>query len=261
MKGRCYNPKTNGYKYYGGKGITVCEEWLNSSKAFYKWALNNGYESNLTIDRIENDGNYEPDNCRWATHKEQQNHKTNNVFVEINGETKTASQWTEETGISSSAIINRLGKGKDIFDDYSHVKVNINGEIKTIVELSSEYNIPYSAILDRYHKGCSSEDLIRDLEPRETKHVEINGEIHTITEWAEISGLTREIIINRIAYGWNINDLLKPRTRVGRRKYIEINGVSRMVDEWCSIAGISKVTWYERIKKGFKGNDLLAPAK
>jgi len=261
MKGRCYNPKTNGYKYYGGKGITVCDEWLKDSKKFYTWALNNGYEDNLTIDRIENDGNYEPDNCRWATHKEQQNNKTNTIYIEYDNEIKPLTQWSEETGIKSYTIKNRSEKGKDILEDQHFIKINMEGEIKTMKELSEEYNIPYYVIQDRYHKGLEGNELIKDLEPRETKHVEINGEIHTITEWAEISGLTREIIINRIAYGWNINDLLKPRTRVGRRKYIEINGVSRMVDEWCSIAGISKVTWYERVKKGFKGNDLLAPAK
>jgi len=261
MRQRCYNPNAKSYKYYGDKGVIICDEWLKDRKTFYNWALSNGYEENLTIDRKDTNGNYEPNNCRWITHKEQQNNKTNNVFIEHEGEVKTVSQWSEETGISGNSIKGRYEKGKNIMEDYFHIKISINGEIKTLIELSEEYEIPYSAMLDRYHKGCSSEDLIRDLEPRETKHIEINGEIHTITEWAEISGLTREIIINRIAYGWNINDLLKPRTREGRKKYIEINGTSHTVPEWCDIIGISPVGMYNRIKKGLKGNDLLAPAK
>ena len=71
MKQRCYNPKATHYERYGGRGITVCDEWLNDFQPFYDWAVNNGYSDDLTIDRINNDGNYQPDNCRWTTMQEQ----------------------------------------------------------------------------------------------------------------------------------------------------------------------------------------------
>lgn len=71
MKKRCYNPNFVSYNRYGGRGITVCEEWRNSSSSFYRWAINNGYSDDLSIDRIDNDGNYEPSNCRWTTSKVQ----------------------------------------------------------------------------------------------------------------------------------------------------------------------------------------------
>lgn len=77
MKNRCYQPTHNRRKYYGEKGVKMCNEWLNDFMAFYNWAIANGYKDNLTIDRINGDGDYEPSNCRWATYKEQaQNRKT-----------------------------------------------------------------------------------------------------------------------------------------------------------------------------------------
>jgi len=156
MKYRCYNPKDKRYKYYGGKGITVCDEWLENRREFFEWAINNGYEDSLTIDRKDSNGNYSPDNCRWATYEEQANNRTNNVFIEVDGITKTIPQWSKETGLSIGLIRNRFENGeKDLFrePEESLIKVKINGEYKSLYELSDISGIPYSAIYQRYNSG------------------------------------------------------------------------------------------------------------
>lgn len=107
MKQRCYDKNYRKYKNYGGRGITICDEWLDDFGAFYDWAMNNGYRDDLTIDRIDANGNYEPSNCRWITNVEQQNNKTNNVLLTYNGETKTAMQWSNELNINIHTIYTR----------------------------------------------------------------------------------------------------------------------------------------------------------
>lgn len=113
---RCYNPKSNRYHRYGERGITVCDEWRENPLAFHNWAIKNGYGENLTLDRIDNDGPYNPDNCRWITMKEQLNHKSNNRNVTINGVTKTVAQWADSNGIKIGTIYSRLKRGWDIVD-------------------------------------------------------------------------------------------------------------------------------------------------
>ena len=260
MKQRCYNPKATSYKRYGGRGILICKEWLDNSDNFYNWALNNGYQDDLTIDRKDVNGNYEPDNCRWANLLVQANNRTDTVFIECDGEVKTVSQWSHEIGVSGSTIKNRFEKGMPILEDWSRIiEINLNGEIKTIKELSEESGIPYGVIKERIRRGWEAKHLTKDLEINETKYIEINGKIHTATEWAKISGLSRETILMRIQYGWKNEDLLKPKIYERTKKRIEIEGVSHTIDEWCEIVGISRNGFNLRIKKGLKGKELLAP--
>jgi hypothetical protein len=111
MKDRCLNSNIDDYKSYGGRGIKICDVWLNDFMVFYDWAIKSGYSEKLTLDRIDVNGNYEPSNCRWATRSQQNNNKRDNVLIEINGETKTITQWSKLKGISRTEIRRRLEKG------------------------------------------------------------------------------------------------------------------------------------------------------
>ena len=109
---RCYNPKISSYPNYGGRGITVCQEWRDDFKVFYDWCMQNGWNDNLEVDRYpNNDGNYEPDNCRLTTCKNNCNNKRTNVKLTINGVTKTATQWAEQYNQHRSLVARRIRLG------------------------------------------------------------------------------------------------------------------------------------------------------
>lgn len=109
MKRRCVSPKVERYSSYGGRGISVCEEWQRF-EPFFEWAIENGYQDGLSIDRIDVDGNYEPVNCRWVTLKEQSNNKTNSRYVELYGEKKTISEIAEQYKLPYEMVYQRITK-------------------------------------------------------------------------------------------------------------------------------------------------------
>lgn len=115
MKTRCYNDNEPAYPRYGGRGITIHESWLTDYVAFKSWALSNGYSNELTIDRIDNDGNYEPGNCRWITRKEQNRNRRSNVMATAFGETKSVAEWADDPRccVDYECLIERIRYGHD----------------------------------------------------------------------------------------------------------------------------------------------------
>jgi len=111
MRNRCYWPKHNRYKHYGGKGITVCDEWKDSFASFYEWSISNGWKKGLQIDRKDNNKNYSPDNCTFSTIKQQSRNRTSNVKLTIDGITKIMIEWAEEYDVHPVTISRRLKKG------------------------------------------------------------------------------------------------------------------------------------------------------
>jgi hypothetical protein len=110
MKQRCMNPQAANYFRYGGRGIQVCADWMDYL-TFHQWAVAHGYQAGLTIERMENEGNYEPGNCRWATWAEQSNNKRTNVHLMFNGVSRTFGQWANITGINRRTIQSRVQHG------------------------------------------------------------------------------------------------------------------------------------------------------
>jgi hypothetical protein len=108
IKSRCLQPLATGYSNYGGRGITVCDEWKMDPASFFKWAKENRYEEGLTIERIDNNGPYSPENCKWIPLKEQANNKRTSHIITFNGETKTVAQWATYLNIPRYILYNRI---------------------------------------------------------------------------------------------------------------------------------------------------------
>ena len=162
IKSRCYNSNYRQFYLYGGKGITMCDEWKNNPNSFYEWALNHGYSDDLTIDRIDNSKGYFAENCRWVSYKTQANNTSRNHFVTFNGKTQTISQWSEKLGIPYHRLKDRLRKGWPIEEALGFVKhdnktlklIYYKGENKSLADWCRDLNLPYVVIKSRlstYH--------------------------------------------------------------------------------------------------------------
>lgn len=119
MKSRCYNPDSSDYPNYGGRGISMCDEWRDSFQTFETWSVAEGYDADApkgqcTIDRIDNNGNYCPDNCRWVDNKTQSLNRRTNRLITYKGETKTLEEFSQEYGLKRATIARRLDAGWEV---------------------------------------------------------------------------------------------------------------------------------------------------
>lgn len=166
IKQRCTNEKNDRYEEYGGRGIKVCKEWMESFEVFIEWAQKNGYRNDLSIDRIDVNGDYEPDNCKWSTQVEQQRNKRNNHYIPINGKSKTVAEWAEISGVPYKTLQRRIDTGckkEDLFKpvNYHWKQIEINGELKPMSVWAKEYGLQYSTIQRRYNRGVRGIDLLK----------------------------------------------------------------------------------------------------
>ena len=180
MVERCYKEYSRVYSHYGGRGIKVCDEWRHNFYVFEKWAYDNGYREYLTLDRINNDGDYSPDNCRWATQLEQMRNTSKSIFVEIDGEVKPLVEWAESANLNPTTVRVRYHKGdrgkrllrplkKEPKPKRNLRRFTIDGISKTAREWSAEIGVDVSTFNVRYRNGDRGADLIR---PPKTKRIE-----------------------------------------------------------------------------------------
>lgn len=159
MKSRCTDSNHKGYKYYGEKGITICDEW-REFKNFKEWALNNGYADDLTLDRIDNSKGYSPDNCRWVSMKHQENHRSNNHIITFLGKSMTVREWEDYFEYPEGAIQNRLDKGwsedRAIITPYKRrtpAEYTYQGETHTLREWAEITGIKANTLRERIRAG------------------------------------------------------------------------------------------------------------
>lgn len=172
MKKRCHNPNHKDYMNYGGRGIKICDEWLQNPIKFETWALNNGYKEGLEIDRIDNDKGYSPDNCRWVTRKFNMLHKRANTYYTVKGETMLAWFWVQRLGLPNSYIYRLRDKG--------FTKEEIEQRLTDIIDGK------YVHIRQKQGKK---------------RYVTIDGVTHRLTKWAKILGIDKQKLAGKWCYG------------------------------------------------------------
>lgn len=175
MKSRCYNKNNISYKNYGGRGITVCDSWLTSFENFYK-DMGEKPSPELSLERSNVNGNYECDNCYWATVFIQSNNKTNNVHIEFDGEGKTLREWASSTGISYNVLKRRRLRGWSIKDLLtkpvkSPKKYTYLNKTLTLHEWAEELKLEYTTLQSRLYRGWAIERAFKselEVVPKKT---------------------------------------------------------------------------------------------
>lgn len=162
MKQRCNDRNTKSYKYYGGRGIKVSEEWENDYESFKRWAYQNGYKETLSIERMNVNGNYEPSNCTWIPMSEQARNKQNTIRIEYNGEAKTLIEWCEELVLDAGLVRNRHFKqGMQPPDLFKKGRVTTKtarlltyqGKTQSITDWANEIGIKPKTLSERVRRG------------------------------------------------------------------------------------------------------------
>lgn len=136
MLSRCYDPKDKSYRFYGDKGIDVCQQWIEDSASFEQWAIDNGYDDDLTIDRIDSQYGYDPQNCRWVTRENNSRYKSSTNYITVNGETKSGREWSKCLDVGVNRI-NRIMRNHGEEAVVSYIKKRLS-EMKRCEELTSD---------------------------------------------------------------------------------------------------------------------------
>lgn len=252
MKGRCFNKNNSRYENYGGRGITVCDRWLGKEgyDNFYN-DLGPRPSPDHSLDRYpNNDGNYEPGNCRWATREQQQDNRRNTVKVSFHGKTMTAEELSKLTNVKRRLITNRAKAGDiddDLIRDTSRIEVDYKGKKYTLSELSKLTGVDRSVIYDRYaRQGKSIEEAVTPHHLFNYPTYEYKGEFKTIPHISRESGIPEGTIRQRLSYGVTGEDLFKTSRPVTLYLY---RGEKYSIPQLEAITRVSKTTLARHLGK------------
>jgi len=250
---RCHNPNSTAYAHYGGRGISVCEEW-REYLPFAEWAKSNGYHEGLTIDRIDANGDYCPENCRWATFKEQANNKTNNRYITYLGETKTMSQWSEIVGVDPGTIAFRLDNGwsveKALTTTPQHTDITYRGKTMSAEAWGKEIGISPTTLRGRMLLGWS-DDAIIETPPMFKQEVEYGGQEKQVSAWARAVGMNPQTLWSRLRKGTSLEIALTTPVQPTTHVLTTSDGESHTVTEWSKISNVDRHTIRNRLKRGW----------
>lgn len=267
---RCFSPNSKNYARYGGRGITVCERWLTFANFFEDMSeAPRGY----SLDRINNDGSYCKENCRWASRAEQNRNRSNNVWLTINGVSKVSADWARELGLNPAAMNNRIKSGWSIERAITEQKPDrpnsklSDDEVKQVLglypqltyqEIADRFNVSKKTVLNiingRIFKDIAAErSYVRPPVPKRlrkgtgVKFLTFNGETLHYGEWERRLGLTRGVIESRIRKGFSVEQALSTG-RLKRRR----EGAWKLTDDQVReirIANQEGVSGYALAKK------------
>ena len=208
MKQRCYNTNNPEYKNYGGRGIKICDEWLNDVSKFWEWVLENGWDENKSrddqsIDRINVNGNYCPENCRIIPMSQQHYNRTDTHYITVNGITKTLQEWSDMYGVSPSLINYRLASGwsaedavlKSVKEMKERIgEITFNGRTMLLTDWARELNIPASTLANRLNSlGWNVEKAMTEPPKNLKKNIIDETEYDSICERYKSGERAKEI--------------------------------------------------------------------
>ena len=229
VKDRCYNKNCKQFKDYGGRGITVCDEWIHDAAAFINWCLSHGYEKDLTLDRIDNNKGYSPDNCRWTTRKIQANNTRRNHFITYKSETHTVHEWADKLHLNYSVLSHRLARGWSVEDAIEtpiktferHDRTyTFNGETHGLKEWAKILHINYKTLLNRINDSGWDIEKVLTTPVEEHKLITFEGKTMAPYEWCKEKGWERHIVSRRLAKGWSVEKTLTTPVKTYKTKEV-----------------------------------------
>jgi hypothetical protein len=252
MKDRCYNVNQPGYANYGGRGIVVCDRWLESFENFLE-DVGEKPSSKHSIDRKDNDGNYEPSNVKWSTSQEQQRNRRNTIFIEREGEIKTLIEWCELLDANYDVCRNRLKRGwplEDLFQPTLEKEpVEYDGQIyNSLRGLSAHYKIRYESLLSRLSRGWTLQEAIDTSIAKKYSGQRLITYLDTtlnISQWSNQLGISKETIKRRLEKGLPIEEVLAPPQQYKYGEY------TLALKDWASKLSIKLNTLESRLRSGW----------